>query len=92
MHALKEFERGSEVEADVRAIVLEAIGDADDREIANDTDLELLGVSSLKFLRIISRLEKKYGVEIDDSRVIDLRCIRDMAACIATLLAQQTGE
>lgn len=92
MHVLQEFERASEVESDVRAIVLEGIGDAGGREISNDTDLELLGVSSLKFLRIISRLEKKYGVEIDDSRVIDLRCIRDLAACIATLLAKQTGE
>jgi len=51
-----------------------------------DTNLrELQGVESIKVLRIVTKLERKYGVELEDETVFRVKTIRELADAIAML-------
>ncbi len=72
----------TEVEAFVIAAVREVL-DLPDRELSPESDLrELPGVESIKLLRVISKVEKRYGVELDDDVIFDSSTIAQIARAI----------
>jgi acyl carrier protein len=81
----------TEVEAFVIATVREVL-DLPDREITPESDLrELPGVESIKLLRVISKVEKRYGVELDDDVIFDSSTIAQIAAAIESAAAARAG-
>ena len=48
-----------------------------------DTHLHELGLSSIKVLRILARLETLYEIELDDDAVFRAETLRDLACLVA---------
>ncbi|HET8660663.1 MAG TPA: acyl carrier protein [Micromonosporaceae bacterium] len=49
---------------------------------------EVEGADSVKILRSVAKIERRYDIEMDDDDVFSLRCLDDAAAVIAKTLAQ----
>jgi acyl carrier protein len=58
--------------------------------LAPDTDLRAIeGIDSVKVLRMIARIERKYDVELSDEDVFALTTIDGTAAAVTAALAEQ---
>ena len=58
-------------------------------QLAPQRDLrEVEGADSVKILRSVAKIERRYDIEMDDDDVFSLRCLDDAAAVIAKTLAQ----
>jgi acyl carrier protein len=52
---------------------------------------ELPGVESIKMLRAVTRIEARFGIELDDEVVFRVTTIGDLAAVIERALAASPG-
>jgi len=58
-------------------------------ELPPQRDLrEVEGADSVKILRSVAKIERRYDIEMDDDDVFSLHCLDDAAAVIAKTLAQ----
>ncbi len=59
--------------------------------LSPDVDLRAIeGIDSVKVLRLIARIERKYAVELSDEDVFSLTTIEDTASAVRAALAEQT--
>ena len=56
-------------------------------EVTPDTRIADLGVDSLKLLRLIAKLEKRFGIELEDDVIFEVDTLRGLADVIASKLA-----
>ncbi|QNP76119.1 acyl carrier protein [Streptomyces roseirectus] len=65
---------------DLRSILVEAAGTAEGVDLASqdiiDTDLYGLGYDSLALMELGARIQQRYGVDIPDEEVTELRTFR----------------
>jgi acyl carrier protein len=62
-------------------------------ELASDTDLSsILGADSVKVLRAVARIEKQYGVELEDEQVFSAATIDDITSAMESLLKVQEAR
>lgn len=60
-----------------------------DSEISSETNLrDLPGVESIKILRIVASIEKKFDVRLDDHVVFRMNTIQEIAAEIEKLVTE----
>jgi acyl carrier protein len=56
--------------------------------LGQDTDLRAIeGADSVKVLRMISKIEHEYDVELEDEEVFGVSCVRDVADVVGRTLA-----
>jgi acyl carrier protein len=61
-----------------------------DGELASTTNLrDLPGVESIKILRIVASLEKKFDVRLDDQVVFRLSTIEELASAVSKLVQER---
>ena len=61
-------------------------------EVTASSDLRNLpGVESIEILRIIAKIERKYGVEFDDQLVFKVRTVAEIASAISRLQSGTKG-
>jgi acyl carrier protein len=61
-----------------------------DSEITSSTNLrDLPGVESIKILRIVASLEKKFDVRLDDEIVFNLSTIAELAEAVSKLVEER---
>lgn len=61
-------------------------------ELASTTNLrDLPGVESIKILRIVASLEKKFDIRLDDQVVFSLSTIEELAAAVSKMVEQRRG-
>jgi acyl carrier protein len=66
----------ADIEARVRAVMLE-VTRRDTRAVSADDDLvEAFGIDSLEGLQILAGIEKRFGIRLPDDELIHLRTIR----------------
>ncbi len=74
---------------ELRSIVAEALGVSED-SLAEGTSLTRdLDVRSLDILRLIVRIENKYGIDIDENQIDLLDNLADAYRYVATLIAKR---
>ncbi|HEY8979013.1 MAG TPA: acyl carrier protein [Streptomyces sp.] len=65
---------------DLRSILVEAAGEAEGVDLESqeiiDTDLYLLGYDSLALMEMGARIQQRFGVDIPDEEVTELRTFR----------------
>jgi len=65
---------------DLRSILVEAAGSAEGVDLESqeiiDTDLYLLGYDSLALMEMGARIQQRFGVDIPDEEVTELRTFR----------------
>lgn len=69
----------------VRQEVMQIVADIADipvEEITPDATLEKLGVDSLNGLRIVAEMEKRYGINIPDETIGNIRSMPDIFALV----------
>lgn len=59
------------------------------RVAAGDRLQEDLGAQSLDLVNIVAALEDRYGIDIEESRLPDLRTVADLHACVRRLLGER---
>ncbi|MEO8548777.1 MAG: acyl carrier protein [Kofleriaceae bacterium] len=69
---------GAMVRAELGALVV---------EVTPDTRIADLGVDSLKLLRLVAKLEKRFGIELEDDVIFEVETLRGLADVIANKLA-----
>lgn len=75
------------VEGAVRQIVQHTLK-LPDCEISSEMNLrDLPGMESIKILRIVASIEKKFNIRLDDHVVFTMNTIREIAAEIGKLVA-----
>jgi len=72
----------STIENTIRGLIRAELGDAE-LGLASDIRFEELGLSSIKLLRMIAKLEKTYDVELDDDAIAHAETLGELAALIA---------
>jgi acyl carrier protein len=72
----------SAIEASICALLRAELGDPG-ATLAPETRVADLGVSSIKILRVVAKLEKQYEIELDDDVIFDTETLRDLATVIA---------
>jgi acyl carrier protein len=79
----------SEIVATVTGIAAAELG-VPAAVLAPDTDLRAIeGIDSVKVLRMIARIERKYDVELSDEDVFSLTTIDGTASAVSAALAEQ---
>ena len=64
-----------------------------DGEISSTSNLrDLPGVESIKILRIIANIEKKFGIRLDDQIVFQVSSIHELAGEVAKLVGAQEPQ
>jgi acyl carrier protein len=63
----------------LREIIVE-IAELDASKVSDDVRLRDLGVDSMQFLEIVTDIEKRFKVKIEESEYQNVRTIRDAAA------------
>jgi len=72
----------SSVEDSIRELIRMELGKPD-LLVPPDARLIDLGISSIKILRIVAKLEKRYDVELADDVIFKAETLRDLALLIA---------
>lgn len=75
---------------DLRRILLEAAGEAENLDLAGDiadTTFEVLGYESIALLETGGRIEREYGIALDDDDLSDEITPRDLIAAVNTQLS-----
>jgi len=72
----------SALEDTIRGLIRTELRDAE-VVLASDTRFEDLGLSSIKTLRMVARLENIYGIELDDDAILRTETLGELAALIA---------
>nr|MDT0664489.1 acyl carrier protein [Micromonospora sp. DSM 115978] len=77
---------------ELTTIVVQELAVAAD-QLTPDTDLRTLdGADSVKMLRVVAKVEKRYDVELDDDDVFSVSTIAEVAAVVHhALLAAAAG-
>jgi acyl carrier protein len=71
----------SSVEESIRELIRQELGKPD-LPLPSDARLIDLGISSIKILRIVAKLEKRYDVELADDVIFKAETLRDLALLI----------
>jgi len=78
-----------EIEDTIRAVV-QATLKLPNADISSTTNLrDLPGVESIKILRIVANLEKKFDVRLDDQVVFRVSTIAELAKVLAKLVEER---
>lgn len=81
-----------DIAAAVTEMVAAGLG-VDPRRLAPDTDLRNVeGADSVKVLRVISRIEVSYGVDLDDEDVFAATRVDELVAIVEKALRQAQTE
>lgn len=77
-----------DIEDTIRGFVCQELKVTPD-QVADTTDiLELSGSESIKLLRIVSRIERQYDVELEDEQVFGVRTVQQMVDVVQKLLPE----
>ena len=76
------------VDGEVRRIVCEQLGVADAIVTEADEIRELPGVESIKILRAITRIEARFGIELEDEVVFQVQTFRELVELIERKLGE----
>jgi acyl carrier protein len=61
-------------------------------DLAPDLDLSTVeGADSVKVLRVVAKIERAYGIELEDDEVFGLGTIREVATAVERALAERTS-
>ena len=72
----------SEIEAKVKAIIVEKLG-VDESEVKNEASFANdLGADSLDAIDIVMSLEDQYGIEVPDSVIESMKTVEDIVGFI----------
>ncbi|MEW2452282.1 phosphopantetheine-binding protein [Streptomyces parvulus] len=80
---------------DLRRILLEAAGADENVDLAadiQDTTFEVLGYESIALLETGGRIEREYGIVLDDDDLGDDLTPRDLIAIVNTQLSQTASR
>ncbi|MEU4148370.1 phosphopantetheine-binding protein [Streptomyces parvulus] len=80
---------------DLRRILLEAAGADENVDLAadiQDTTFEVLGYESIALLETGGRIEREYGIVLDDDDLGDDLTPRDLIAIVNTQLSQSASR
>jgi acyl carrier protein len=58
-------------------------------DLPPSTRIPDLGISSLKTLRLIARLELRYGIELEDDIVFTVETLGELAAAVGRVVADE---
>ncbi len=76
---------GTEIERTITRLVIQELN-IDPVRIGRDTNLrELPGIESIRLLRIVSKLERTFGVELEDEVVFTVSTLGELADAIRAL-------
>jgi acyl carrier protein len=79
----------SEIIATITDIAAAELG-VPEASLTPDVDLRaILGIDSVKVLRMIARIERKYDIELSDEDVFSLTTIEGTASAVRAALAEQ---
>jgi acyl carrier protein len=82
-------ERLAQIEASIRALMGSELG-IDPELLKPDTRLTELGVSSVKVLRLVAKIERMYEIELSDDVIFRADSLRDLAILIAECTTRPT--
>jgi acyl carrier protein len=54
--------------------------------VSAESTFEDLGIDSLTGLNLIYQMEKEFGVEVPNEKVLVIRCIKDIVACLEPMV------
>ncbi len=74
-------ERLAAMEDSIRALLRTELA-SPQLELASDEVLANLGLSSMRMIRLVAKLEKAHGVELDDEAVFGVETLHDLAELI----------
>ena len=78
------------IEDAIKKIVQTTLNLPDESEIESSTNLrDLPGVESIKILRIVASLEKKFDVRLDDQVVFRVSTIAELAGAVSKLVEER---
>ena len=75
-----------EIERAVRRVVCAELR-LDEGTVTAETRLLDVGASSIKMLRVVAKIEKEYGIELDDDVLFRVETARDLAIVVAAARA-----
>ena len=80
-----------DIVATVTAMVVEQVGE-DAAKAGPDADLTAMdGVDSVKVLRVVAAIERRYDIELEDEDVFGVKTIRDVAKCVSVAVRDKVG-
>jgi acyl carrier protein len=65
---------------------------AEPADLDPDLDLSTVeGANSVKVLRVVAKIERRYDIELEDEQVFGLKTIRDVAMAVSQLVAERAA-
>lgn len=76
-----------EIRTSVRRIIADTLAVTEEAVESSDSLQQLPGVDSIKVLRIITKVEARYGVELDEQLVFNIKTLGELCTQVAELRA-----
>jgi acyl carrier protein len=64
--------------------------EATEVDLTGDSDLQDVGLDSLKFMSVVFKIEARYDIELQEEDAEDLRTVGDLASLVLGHVAEQS--